>query len=104
MQCKFKHTKLVVTDEYMHAVTLKSLLQSGEYKTETLEWSKLQESQQTWTKWKTTFGEAYVAKRRPESAREGEEKTFGGSVTFGGKNNKTQTKGAHLTHKMMDSL
>ena len=37
-------------------------------------------------------------------AREGEEKPFGGAVTFGGTNNKTQTKGAQLTHHMMDSL
>ena len=31
-------------------------------------------------------------------------KPFGGSVTFWGTNNKTQTKGAQLTHQMMDSL
>ena len=46
-QRKSKHTKLVITDKYMHAVVLKLLLQSGEYKTETQEWSKLQESQKT---------------------------------------------------------
>ena len=71
-----------------YAVALKALLQSGEYETETREWSKLQETQQTWTKWKTNFREAYVAKRRSEAAREEEEKPFGGSVTFGGTNNK----------------
>ena len=54
-------------------------------------------------KWKTTFREAYVAKRRSEAAWEGEEKHFGGSVTFG-VTNKTQTKGAQLTHQMMDFL
>ena len=104
MQRKSKRAKLVITDKYMHAVALKLLLQSGEYETETHEWSKLQESQQTWKKWKTNFREAYVAKRRFEAAREGEEKPFGGSVTFWGTNNKTQTKGAQLTHHMMDSL
>ena len=41
-QRKSKRAKLVITDEYMHAVELKSLLQSGEYETETREWSKLQ--------------------------------------------------------------
>ena len=55
-------------------------------------------------KWKTTFREVYFAKRRSEAAREGEEKPFGGSATFGGTNNKTKTKGAQLTHHMMDSL
>ena len=35
--------------------------------------------------------------------REEEEKNFGGSVTFGG-TNKTQTKGAQITHQMMDLL
>ena len=70
-QRKSKRVKLVITNEYMHAVTLKLLLQSGEYETETREWSKLQESQQTWTKCKTSFREAYVAKRRSEAAREG---------------------------------
>ena len=32
-----KRAKLVINDEYLHAVALKSLLQSGEYKTETWE-------------------------------------------------------------------
>ena len=54
-QRKSKHAKLVIDDEYLHAVALKSLLQSGEYETETWEWSKLPEEQQTWADWKTTF-------------------------------------------------
>ena len=40
-QRKSKRAKLVINDEYLHAVALKSLLQSAEYKTETREWSKL---------------------------------------------------------------
>ena len=44
-QIKSKPAKLVITDEYMHKVVLKSLLQSGEYKTEMREWSILQETQ-----------------------------------------------------------
>ena len=75
----------------MHAVALKSLLQSGEYETETRKCSKLQESQQTWEKWKTAFRGDYFAKRHSGAAREGEEKPFGGSVAFRVKNNKTQT-------------
>ena len=47
---KYKRAKLVIADEYMHAMALKSLLQSGEYETEMREWSKIQETQQTWTK------------------------------------------------------
>ena len=82
-QKKSKCAKLVIHDEYMHAVALKSLLQSGEYKTETREWSKLTEDEQTCSEWKTTFRVAYVAKRRAEAAREGEEKPFGGSALFG---------------------
>ena len=42
-QRKSKRAKLVINDEYLHAVALKLLLQSGEYKTETREWSKLLE-------------------------------------------------------------
>ena len=52
---KSKQAKLVINNEYLHAVALKSLLQSGEYETETQEWSKLPEADQTWDDWKTTF-------------------------------------------------
>ena len=75
-QQKPKRAKLVIHDDYMHAVALKSMLQSGEYKTETLEWSKVPEDEQTWSEWKTTFRAAYIAKRHAEAAREGEEKPF----------------------------
>ena len=34
-QRKYKQAKLIIQDEYMHAVALKLLLQSGEYETET---------------------------------------------------------------------
>ena len=64
----------------MHTVALKLLPQPGEYETETKECSKLPEDQQTWTAWKTTCREAYVAKLRTEAAREGEDKPFGSSV------------------------
>ena len=37
-QRKYKREKLVIQDEYMHAVELKSLLQSGEYETKTRDW------------------------------------------------------------------
>ena len=37
-QRKSKRAKLVINDEYLHAVALKLLLQSGEYETETWEW------------------------------------------------------------------
>ena len=68
-QRKSKQAKLVIQDEYMHTVALKLLLHSGEYETKTREWSKLPDDQQTWTAWKTTFREAYVAKRRAEAAK-----------------------------------
>ena len=67
----------------MHAVALKSLLQSSEYETETREWSKLPEDEQTWPELKTTFRSAYVTKRRSGAAREGEEKPFGVSAMLG---------------------
>ena len=47
-QRKSKHAKLVIKDEYLHAVALMSLLQSGEYKTETRECSILPKDKQTW--------------------------------------------------------
>ena len=72
-QRKSKRAKLIINDEYLHAVALKSLLLSGEYKNETREWLKLPEDGQTWAERKTTFRAAYVAKRRSEAAREGEE-------------------------------
>ena len=46
-QRKSKRAKLVINENYLHAVALKSLLQSGEYKTETWEWSKLPKDEQT---------------------------------------------------------
>ena len=52
---KSKRAKLVIHDEYMHAVALKFPIQPGEYETETREWPKVPEDQQTWTAWKTTF-------------------------------------------------
>ena len=70
-QRKSERAKIVINDEYLHAVALKSPLQSGEYETETREWSKLPEDKQTWADWKTTFRAAYVAKRRSEAAWEG---------------------------------
>ena len=42
-QRKSKRAKLVIREEYMHAVALKLLLQSSEHATETREWSKLPE-------------------------------------------------------------
>ena len=68
----------------MHAVTLKFILQAGEYETETREWSKLPDDQQTWTAWKETFREANVAKRISEAVLEGEGKPFGVSTAIGG--------------------
>ena len=62
-QRKSKRAKLIINDEYLHAVALKSLLQSGDYETETREWSKLPEAKQNWADWKTTFRASYVAKR-----------------------------------------
>ena len=64
---KLKRAKLVINDDYLHTIVFKSLLQSGEYETETQEWSKLPEADQTWDNWKTTFHAAYVAKRRSEA-------------------------------------
>ena len=68
-QQKSKQAKLVIQDEYMHNVALTSMLQSGEYKTETRECSKLPDDQQTWTVWKATFREEFVAKRLAKASR-----------------------------------
>ena len=59
-QRKPKRAKLVIKYEYLHAVALKSLLQSGDYETETSEWSKLPEDKKPWADWKNTFRAAYV--------------------------------------------
>ena len=82
-QRKSKRAKLVINDKYLHAVALKSLLQSVEYETETREWSKLPEDKQTWEDWKTTSCAAYVAKRQSKAAGEGERKTFGRLALLG---------------------
>ena len=79
-QQKSKRGKLKIQDKYMHAVVLKLLLKWCENKSETREWLKLLDDQQTWAAWKTAFREAYVEKRRAEAAREGEDKPFGGSA------------------------
>ena len=106
-QRKSKHAKLVINDEYLHAVVLKYLLQYGEYETETREWSKLPEDEQTWAEWKTTFRAVYVAKRQAEAAREGEEKPFGGLALFGAApvaQEKKKTEGKpQLSNQMLDS-
>ena len=105
---KSKHGKLVINDEYLHAVALKLLLQSGEYEKETREWSKLPEDKQTWEDWKTTFLAADVTKRRSEAAREGEKKTFGGSALFGvvpvGNKQPEQQEVPKMSYQMLDSL
>ena len=108
-QRKSKRAKLVINDEYLHAVALKLLLQSGEYKTETREWSKLPEANQTWEDWKTTFRAAYVVKRRSEAVREGEQKPFGGLAQFGiaPVGNELEQKESNtptISHQMLDSL
>ena len=108
-QRKSKRAKLVINDEYLHDVALKSILQSGEYKTETREWSKLPEADQNWEDWKTTFRAAYVAKRRSEAVREGEQKPFGGSSQFGVApvGNEPEQKESNTTtmsQQIMDSL
>ena len=60
--------------------------------------------------WKTTFREAYVAKRRSEAAREGEENPFGGSAvnnTHGQIRRRQHTTPAEpypLPNQMLDSL
>ena len=105
---KSKRAKLVINDKYLHAVALKSLLQSGEYETETREWLKLREDKQTWEDWKNTFRAAYVAKRRSEAAREGEQKHFGGFLLFGvapiEKEHHKQEEAPQMSHHMLDSL
>ena len=89
-------------------MALKSLLQSGEYDTETREWSKIPEDEQTWAEWKTTFRAACVAKRGAEAAREGEEKPFGGSALFGAapvsQENKKTEGTPQMSNQMLDLL
>jgi len=46
---KSKQADLEVSDNYMHAVALKSLLATGEYETETRDWTKLPKTSQIWT-------------------------------------------------------
>ena len=105
---KSNEEKYVIHYEYMHTVALKLLLQSGEYETETQEWSKLPDDQQTWTAWKATFWEAYVVKRRAEASREGEGKPFGGSAVFGSsaekKTNELQRRQGNTTYMGPDPL
>ena len=107
-QRKPKLAKLVINNKYLHAVALKLLLQSGEYETETREWSKLQEDKQTWEDWKTTFRAAYVAKRQSEAAREREQKNFRGSALFGvapvGNKQPEQQEEQKMSHQILDYL
>ena len=94
----------------MHAVALKLLLKSGEHESETREWSKLLDDHQTWTAWKTTFREAYVAKRQSEESREGEDKPFGGSAANDAhdqmcqRGNTVSAVPAPLPNHMLDSI
>ena len=103
-----KRAKLVINDKYLHDVAQKLLLQSSEYETETREWSKLPEEKQTWEYWKTTFHASYVAKRKSEATREGEQKPFGGSALFGvatvRKEQPEQQEAPKMSHHMLSSL
>ena len=58
--------------------------------------------------WKTTFRAAYVAKRRSEAVREGEQKPFGGSAQFGpapvGKKKEPERNPPTMSHQMLDLL
>ena len=103
-QHKSKRAKIVINDEYLHDVALKSLLQSGEYETETREWSKIPEDEQTWAEWKTIFRVAYVAKRRAEATREGEEKPFGGSALFGAAPVSQEKKNMEGTPQLLNQI
>ena len=91
-------------------MALKFLLKSGEYKTETREWSKLLDNQQTRTAWKTTFREAYVANQRDQAAREGEAKLLGGTAADAEHDKMRQQAGtsssvpAPLPNQMLDSI
>ena len=81
---------------------------SGEYEMETREWSKLPEDKQTWEDWKTTFRAAYVAKRRSEAAREGEQKPCGALALFGvapvGSEQQEQQEEPQMSHQMLEYL
>ena len=92
-QHKSKRAKLVINDEYLHAVALKLLLQSGEYETETREWSKLLEADQTWEYWKTTFLSGVCCEEAFGSGERGRTETFWGFSTVWtsdrGKGNRT---------------
>ena len=108
-QRKSKRAKLVINNEYLHAVALKSLLQSEEYETETREWLKLPEADQTWGYWKTTVCAEYVTKRRSKSVREREQKPFGGSAQFefATVRNEPEQKESNtptISHQILDSL
>ena len=85
------------------------ILQLGEYETETREWSKLPEADQTWEDWKTTFRAAYIAKRHSEAVIEGEQKPFGGSAQFGvapvgNEPERKESNTSTMSHQMLDSL
>ena len=113
---KSKRAKLVIHDKSMHPVALKLLLQSGEYETETQEWLKLPDNQQTCTECKAAFMEAYVVKRRAEADQEGEGNPFGGSAVISSSAEKKRNgqlwrqghtaseRPAPLTNQMMDLL
>ena len=97
---QWKQRKLVIYDDYMHALALKLLLQTGEYKTETQEWPKIQEDQRSWAVWKTTFQEASVD--APKPPRRGR-KQFGGSAIFGASPENKSWR-ARPAHKSNDEL
>ena len=63
---------------------------------------------ETWEDCKTTFCAAYVAKRRSEAVREGEQKSFGGSAQFGpapvGTETEPESNPPTMSHQMLDSL
>ena len=71
---------------------------------------KLPDNQQTWTEWEAMFREANVEKRRSETARGGEEKTFRGYAAnerhdhLRQRGNKASAVPSPLPIQLLDSL
>ena len=79
-QAKSNRLNLLITDKYVHAMSLQALIALNEYKADTREWEKLPAQEQTWTEWKKKFHAAYAAKQRGEKSQYAVDQPFGVAV------------------------
>ena len=70
----------MITDKYIHALSLQALVAPKKYEADTCEWEKLLAHEKKWADWKKKFCNLYAAKQRGDKARDSVDQPFEGAV------------------------